>query len=44
MGTAPAYGRQHSNNKLSDICAGRKEKVIIDKNGYGEFFVNDESV
>jgi alpha-amylase len=37
-------GEKHSNKSFVDICGNRKEKVKIDKNGHGEFFVNDESV
>jgi len=37
-------GKKHSKKIFVDICGSRKEKVKIDKNGCGEFFVNDESV
>lgn len=37
-------GNKHSGKKFVDICGNRKEKIIIDKNGCGEFFVNDESI
>jgi alpha-amylase len=37
-------GKRHAGKSFVDICGGRTEKVVIDKNGWGEFFVNDATV
>jgi alpha-amylase len=37
-------GRKHSGQTFVDVCGGRQEKIVIDKNGWGKFFVNDASV
>jgi alpha-amylase len=37
-------GKKHSGQTFVDVCGGRQEKVVIDKNGWGKFFVNDASV
>jgi alpha-amylase len=37
-------GKKHAGKTFIDICGGRHEKVIIDPNGWGTFFVNDASV
>lgn len=37
-------GKRHSGKTFIDVCGGRQEKVPIDENGFGEFFVNEKSV
>lgn len=37
-------GKRHSGKIFVDVCGGRQEKIVIDENGWGEFFVNDRSV
>jgi alpha-amylase len=41
---AMEMGKRHAGKTFVDICGGRTEKVVIDKNGWGQFFVNDSSV
>lgn len=38
---AMEVGKRHAGKTFVDICGGRQEKVVIDKNGWGQFFVND---
>lgn len=37
-------GKRHAGKTFVDICGGRPEKVVINKDGWGQFFVNDASV
>lgn len=37
-------GKRHAGKTFVDICGSRQEKVVIDRNGWGKFFVNDASV
>ena len=37
-------GKRNAGKTYVDICGGRTEKVIIDKNGLGKFLVNDATV
>jgi alpha-amylase len=37
-------GKMHAGKSFADVCGGRDEKVIIDDEGWGEFFVADKSV
>jgi alpha-amylase len=37
-------GKKHAGKTFIDVCGGRQEKVVIDRNGWGNFFVNDASV
>ncbi|MEO5564763.1 MAG: alpha-amylase [Chitinophagaceae bacterium] len=37
-------GKKHAGKTFIDVCGGRTEKVVIDNNGWGQFFVNDTSV
>jgi alpha-amylase len=37
-------GKRHAGKSFVDVCGGRQEKVVIDRNGWGKFFVNDASV
>jgi alpha-amylase len=41
---AMEMGKRHAGKTFVDICGARAEKVVIDKNGWGQFFVNDTSV
>lgn len=37
-------GKRHAGKTFVDSCGFRKEKVMINEKGWGEFFVNDRSV
>jgi alpha-amylase len=37
-------GKVHAGKTFADVCGGRGEKVIVDDEGWGEFFVGDKSV
>ncbi|MET0391538.1 MAG: alpha-amylase [Chitinophagaceae bacterium] len=37
-------GKRHAGKTFVDVCGGRAEKVTINKDGWGQFFVNDASV
>lgn len=37
-------GRIHAGKTFVDSCGGRPEEVVINEDGWGEFFVNDKSV
>lgn len=37
-------GKRHAGKTFVDVCGGRTEKVVIDKNGWGQFYVSDASV
>jgi alpha-amylase len=37
-------GKRHAGKIFVDVCGNRPEKVVIDANGWGDFFVNDSSV
>ncbi|MEI9946984.1 MAG: alpha-amylase [Chitinophagaceae bacterium] len=36
-------GKRHSGKTFVDVCGNRQEKVMIDENGWAEFFVNERS-
>ena len=37
-------GERHARRRFIDITGNRKEKVIVNKDGFGKFWVNDRSV
>jgi alpha-amylase len=37
-------GKRQAGKTFVDVCGSRQDKVIIDANGWGKFFVNDASV